>query len=228
MLALSIGVGMWRAWPNKQIKLNIQNSDSTFTIKFGDIFQESGCICVNVNEFFDGIIGDHVSINSVHGQFIHNILGGQVTAFNDLVSKALVGESFEVVPRKSGNSKKYCIGTTAAIDVNGKRYLLFAHARTDINTLKAYASVPELWDSLAGLWQAIRIYSNGSVVSIPLVGSGLSGVGLPAINLIEIIIISYSYYTKKNKITGNVTLVLPVRLAEDINLLLMTDFWKKM
>ena len=87
----------------------------------------------------------------------------------------------------SGNPKRYKIGTTASIDIGPKRYLLFAFAKTDINTLKAYATVHELWDALAGLWGSVTVRSNGEPVYIPLVGSGLSGVGLPARNILQIL-----------------------------------------
>jgi hypothetical protein len=225
LLVVSCSAGLWRAWPAKRLELKIPNSDSSMCIEFGNLFEKEGCIAIQVNEFFDSLLGDHVSLNSLHGQFIRDVLGSQSSAFDALVSKALSNEPFEEVPRKDGNTKRYKIGTTASVDVNGKRYLLFALTRTDIKTLKASASVHELWDALAGLWEALRVCANGNPASIALVGGGLSGVGLPPVNLLQIMMISYSYYTKKNKITSNLSFVLHPSCRDEIDLSSIAEQW---
>ena len=214
----SIVFGVWRAWPVSRVELTVPNSDSVLCIEFGDVFENDGCIAIQVNEYFDSLLGDNVSPNSLHGQFIRDILRSQSAEFDAHVTRALAAEPFENVPRKSGNSKKYKIGTTASVDLGPKRYLLFAFTKTDVNTLKASASVHELWDALAGLWASIRVRSNGDPVFMPMVGGGLSGVGLPARNLLQILMTSFSYYTKKNKITNRLTVVLPKAISREIDL----------
>ena len=119
--------------------------------------------------------------------FIRDVLGGQSGAFNDLVDHALNSVAAQTVRRESGREKKYPIGTVACVDVNDTRYLLAALSRTDLDSLKASATVHELWDCLSGIWQGVRNFSNGNSVKVPLLGSGLSGVGLPPKNLIEIV-----------------------------------------
>lgn len=224
-IAASCAVGLWRAWPQGNLELRIANSDSSMCVEFGDLLKRTDCIAIQVNEFFDSLLGDHVSPNSLHGQFIRDVLGGQSVAFDTLVSKALADKPYEEVPRTTGNRKRYSIGTTAAVDVNNKRYFLFAFTKTDVTTLKASATVHELWDALAGLWHAIRLRCNGNPVSVGLVGSGLSGVGLPPANLLQIMMISYSYYTKKNKITGRLTFVLPSSLRGELDLSAIAEQW---
>lgn len=226
LLLASGAVGTWRAWPTTKIEVKIPNSDSSMCVEFGNVFDKAGCVAIQANEFFDSHLGDHVSPNSLHGQFIRDVLGGQSSSFDTLVSNALAGEPFEPVPRTTGNTKKYRIGTTASIDVNGKRYLLFAFTKTDTKTLKASATVHELWDALAGLWEGIRIRANGNPVSMALVGGGLSGVGLPVGNLLQIMMISYSYYTKKNKISNNISFVLPTAMSREIDLSTIAEQWR--
>lgn len=214
----SIAYGAWHAWPVSSVELTVPNSDSVLCIEFGDIWEKTGCIAIQVNEYFDSQIGDHVSPNSLHGQFIQKVLRSQSADFDLYVARALENVPYETVARTSGNPKKYKIGTTASIDIGPQRYLLFAFAKTDITTLKASASVHELWDALAGLWQSVTIRNNGYPVSMPLVGGGLSGVGLPAKNLLQILMTSFSYYTKKQKITSRLTIVLPKSLSKEIDL----------
>ena len=214
----SVVYGIWRAWPVSRVDLTVPNSDTVLCIEFGDIWKKQGCVAIQVNEFFDSLLGNHVSPNSLHGQFIRDVLRSQSSDFDRYVTQALSNVPFENVTRTSGNTKRYKIGTTAAIDIGPQRYLLFALSKTDITTLKASASVHELWDALAGLWGAITTHSNGDPVCMSLVGGGLSGVGLPAKNLLQLLMTSFSYYTKKQKITGRLTIVLPKAMAKEIDL----------
>ena len=218
LILLSVAVGIWRTWPARRIEIRIPTSDSSIAVEFGNILSKTGCIAIQVNEFFDSLLGEHVSPNSLHGQFIRDVLGGQSASFDSLIASALAGVPYEDVTRPNGNSKRYRIGTTASVDVNSKRFLLFAFAKTDIATLKASATVHEFWDALAGLWEAVRVRSNGNPVFVPLLGAGLSGVGLPERQLLELLILSFVYHTKKNKIAKQVTVVLHPSLRRIVDL----------
>ena len=219
LILFSLGYGLWKSWPVRKIEIRVPNSDSSLNIEFGDLFKMHGCIAIQVNEYFDSLLGNHVSTNSLHGLFIRDILGGQSATFDSLVSKALSTTPSEIVKRSTGNTHRYSIGTTAAIDINSRRFLLFAFAKTDLTTLKAYATIHEFWDALAGLWEGVRVHSNGENVYIPLLGSGLSGVGLPERQLLDMMILSFFYHTKKNKIAKCVTIVLHSSLRSKIDLL---------
>ena len=225
IVLVSVAAGLWRCWPRGQVELHIPASDSSIEITFGDIFEGEGVVVIPVNEYFDGSLGDHVSENTLHGLFIKNVLGGQSGAFYDLTSKALKSVVSEEVRIKNGRGAKYPIGTVASVDINEKRFLLAALSRTDPETLKASATVHELWDCLKGIWRGVRISANGNCVKIPLLGSGLSGVGLPPNNLIEIIVTSFLYYTKKQKIADKVTLVLHPKLKGKIDLVAIKRSW---
>ena len=216
-LILSAFGGLWRSWPKKRIEFPIPLSDSRFEIARGDLFASDAVAVIPVNEYFDGELGDHVSEDSVHGKFISRVLGGQTRSFFDLTSKALaMTEPAEVgVGRRSGQSTRYEIGTVARLDVSNRRYLLAALTHTDLDSLAGSATVQDLWACLEGIWKAVREHSNGRPAVMPLLGSGQSKIGLPAAHLIEIILISFAYNTKKSKITNKVTLLLqPDRLRE--------------
>lgn len=114
--------------------------------------------------------------------------------------------------RKDGHRR------TITVEVNTNRFLLFAFAKTDITTLKAYATVHELWDALSGLWEAVRVRSNGYPVYVPLIGTGLSGVGLPERQLLDLVILSFAYHTRKSKVAKEVTIVLHEDLRYRIDL----------
>ena len=218
IVLVSIVSGLWRCWPKRKIEIKVPSTDSFIQIRFGDIFSDGRVVVIPVNEYFDGSLGNHVSERSLHGIFIRNVLGGRSNAFYELIDQELESVVAKTVRRNSGREKKYPIGTVAYGDVNETRYLFAALTRTNLHTLKASATVHELWDCLAGIWQGVRNHSNGESVSVPLLGSGLSGVGLPPRNLIEIILTSFVFYTKKQKVADKVTLVLPLRLKGEVDL----------
>ena len=220
MLVAAAAGGLWRVWPNRSIEIQVPGTDSSIAVKFGDIFAGEGIPVIPVNEYFDGELGDRVSERSLHGQFIRDVLGGQSNSFFDLTSKALEGTVPEKVgvPRSGDRRDRYAIGTTVRVDVNRRRYLLTVLAHTDVETMKASANVHDLWVCLSGLWRGIRNHSNGRPVNVPLIGSGLSGTGLPPGELLQVIMTSFLCHTKENKIGDDVTVVLPRHLASQLDL----------
>lgn len=219
-VVLAVIGGAYVARPARRVEFRIPGSDSRLEIRFGDIFESEGVVVIPVNEYFDGKLGDLVSEVSLHGQFIKDVLGGVSGSFFELTKGDLAGvASVETTTSKrSGQRVKYPIGTVVRADVNQRRYLLAALSHTDAGTLVAYATVQDLWTCLAGVWKGVREYSNGKQVSIPLLGSGLSRVGLPPGNLIEVIVTSFLCHTKERKVAAKVTLVLPSRLAGELDL----------
>ena len=225
---LSVIGGACLARRTDRIEFRIPGSDSRLEIRFGDILKMEGIVVIPANEFFDGELGDHVSVESLHGRFIKDVLGGVTQSFYSLIAKDLanVEPTQTNVQRPSGGQcVRYPIGTVARADVNEKRYLLAALSRTNVCTLKASATVQDLWVRLDGVWEGIRDYSNGRPASLPLIGSGLSGVGLPTANLIEVIVISFLKETKELKVADKVTLILPDRLAGELDLKKIERSW---
>ena len=222
----AIVVGLWRVRVRYRthVTIPIPSTDSSVEISFGDVFDDS-MVVIPVNEFFDGELGDHVSGLSLHGQFIKRILHGDSECFYRLTDAALEDLEAIAIHRNSGRCKKYPIGTVARVTVDDKTYLLAALSRTDLTTLKASATVDELWSCLAGIWSAVRNYSGGKLARVPLVGSGLSGVGLPPRNLIEIILTSFLFHSKKDKVADKVALVLPRNLWGKVDLLSIQKSW---
>ena len=219
--------GLYRAWPRRRVEFAIPGSGSTLEIRFGDIFDSGEIVVIPVNDFFDGELGDHVSENSLHGKFIEGVLGGQSQSFYDLTSEALAGvkPKEEGVTRSSGRCNRYGIGTVARVDVASRRYLLAALSHTDLLSLKASASLHDLWMCLAGVWNGVREHSSGRSVSVPLIGSGLSGVGLHPRLLLDFLVTSFFYHNKEETVAKRVTLVLPNHLARDLDLKSIKRRW---
>lgn len=226
LIGLCIIISTIRAYPKRTILLNVGHSNTTIRIAFDDIFQQDGYIAIPANEFFDSELGLPVSPKSLHGMVIKHYFGGHQPAFDQLIDAELAGESSQNISRKGGKSKKYDIGTTALINTTSKNFLLFALCFTDIETYKASAGLPELARSIQGLCAKARLVLGGDRLVIPLVGSGLSGIGLPAQHLLQMILLTIVDETKKEQFALEIDIILHPSRFDEINLSLIKDIWR--
>ena len=200
-------------------------SNVSIDIAFGDIFAQDGVAAIPVNEFFDSEIGLPVSPHSLHGIFLHRCFGGHADAFDRQLEDKLSSKAADVVSRKQGKGKRFPIGTGAVIEASGRRYLVFAFTHTDIDTCKARADVPQMFVALAGLWKAARAELGGDALNLPLVGSGLSGVGLPARDLLNMIVLSFLDETKRQVVASKLRIVLTGDRHSEVDLREVKRFW---
>lgn len=220
LLGISLVVGVFRALPTNKRSAIIPGTSARLTITYGNLFHERGVIAVPVNEYFDCLMGDHVSPNSVHGQAIAILFHGDARRFERAVRDALANVGGESVIRSSGLQVKYPIGTTAFLATGAPSVLAFALATTDVTNLKVSADVTQMWRALHGLWENARVHCNDSVLSVPLVGGGLSGVMLAPQQLLALIVMSLSSETRRQRICGHIRICLleDVREKTDIDL----------
>ena len=208
------------------VTFSIANSNTKIQIKFGALFSEDGYRCIAVNEFFDSELGRPISDKSLHGIFITNCFGGHPESFDKMVSDDLANVPYETTQRDQGKSKKYPIGTTAGINVSADRYLCFALCHTDLATCKAEADIPMLWQALEGLYSKARHSLGGAPLVLPLVGSGLSGVGLPARDLLDLIVLSIIAESKKKQIATLIKIILTSDRFDEVDLAEVKKYWR--
>lgn len=176
-------------------------------------------------------MGKPVSDKSVHGIFLQKCFSGTREAFDKQVEEELKSAQHQIENLKTeGKNKRYKIGTTALIRVNNdkEKYLLFAFSTADPVTCKASSDVTKMWDALHELWQRARTEAGGHDLNLPLVGSGLSGLGLPARDLLNLIVLSAITETKSKAITQRIRIVLHRdRHSEEIDLRDVKKYWTK-
>jgi hypothetical protein len=223
IILLSLIYGRVSTWKKSKIAFKIPHTNTTIEIIFGDLFKQCGIKVIPVNEFFDSEIGNPVSSKSLHGILIQKHLKGQ--SFDALVNKQLANiQAFEIKEKTEGKQKCYPIGTTVIINTDSD-YLVFALSKTRPDTCKAYCDLAIMWNALNGLWKKGRDASGGEIINVPLVGSGQSGVGLPARDLLNLIILSI--ITEKERITSKIRIVLYDAYFEELNLRDIKQFWKE-
>jgi len=216
-----------RAWKPSKVEFKVATCDTVIEIVFGDIFLRDGIRAIPVSEFFESLLGKPVSDRSLHGIFLKTAFGGQPESFDKQVDTELISVPSIISPKSEGKSKSYPIGTTALIRVNDDRYLLFALTKTDLQTCKVYSDVSMMWQALHCLWQRARIEAGGNPFNVPLVGSGLSGLGLPSRDLVNLIVLSAITETKAKKITSRIRIVLHRDRFEELDLREVKRHWKE-
>lgn len=208
ILIISLGLSLKMAWKPSKIEIHIAHSNTVIEVLFGDLFEQSGLRVIPMNEFFDTTIGKPVSEKSLHGILIQKIFGGYSDALDKQLNEQLKKIESHGVEKIEGKNQSFPIGTTALIHANQNQYLLFALTKTHPKTLKAYCDVGMMWLALDKLWQRGRIEAGGHELNLPLIGSGLSGVGLPIHDLLNMIILSIITATKSKEITHRIRILL--------------------
>ncbi len=64
-------------------------------------------------------------------------------------------------------------------------------------------------------------------MNVPLIGSGLSGVGLPTRVLLDLIILSAITETKKKEVTNRIRIVIYKDRFDDLDLRDVRHYWKE-
>ena len=217
--------GFYRVFPKRKVQIRMQSIDTTISVEFGDLFEAEGGKAIAVNEFFDSQLGEPVARRSLHGQLIERKFQDHPETFDKLVAEELRNEPFEEVERTGGNNKRYEIGTTAVIKIGAERFFFPALSKTDVGTFKAYCDVPILLKALDGLWSAVRTRAGGERVSVPLIGGGLSGIGLPPYQLLQMIILSIIIANKNDHIRSEICIFIARELMEEIDLDTLESQW---
>lgn len=226
IILISISYALKQVWKPSKIEIKVSNSNTTLEVVFGDLFQQDGIRVIAVNEFFDSKIGRPVSDKSLHGIFLKNCFGGHPEPFDKEVNVQLKGIESREVQKVEGKTRSFPIGSSVLITVDQDRYLAFAFAKTDPESCKAYSDVTMMWVALHQLWQRARIESSGNALNLPLVGSGLSGLGLPTRDLLNLIILSAITETKAKQVSHKIRIVLHRDRFEELDLRNVKQHWE--
>ena len=225
--AVSLVYAFASRWKIAKVTIPLKQSNVSVEIVFGDIFQCDGLTAIPVSEFFESEFGLPVSPNSLHGIFITKCFGGHPQAFDDQVGRQLAGARPTQIKKDCGKTARYPIGTTTLIEAAGKHYLAFAFTHADTKTCKAYADVPQMFEALSGLWKFARTHMNGNALNMPLVGSGPSGVGLPTVDLLHILLLSFADESRRELVTQKLRIVLTWDRLDEVDLRQLKKSWEE-
>ena len=225
-IILSVFWALYTVRRISRITFKIANCNTTIEVFFGDIFTQTGITAIPVTAYFETRLGKPVSDVSLHGIFVKQFFSDYPQQLDTQIDAQLKGEHFIEVEKTEGKSRCYPIGTTALITVKDSRYILFAFTNADATTLKASSDVELMWRALHRLWERARNESSGHPINLPLVGSGLSNLGLTSRDLLNLLILSVITETKAKDITRTVRIVLHRSRFNEVDLREIKRHWK--
>lgn len=233
LLLISICVGIYRVIPTNEISINYNNSK--IKIVFGDLFQYEGFKAIPVSRFF---FETEVVISSLQhiviDKFYKNSEGVRgLENYKEKLSNALQDQQFEIVRREilGQDEKYYKLGTTACINLNeNNEFLLFAITKTEMrgHIPEINCNSTKMWIALDKFWNEARKHSRGKSINIPLIGSGITGINLSPIRILELNLLSIlNSITEKGQITANeIRIILHNNYFDQIDLSLIEKTWK--
>jgi hypothetical protein len=225
---ISIIVGFFRSVPHTKIKLtdNIQ-------IIFGDLFTFEGYKAIPVSQFFyETEVIESSLQNIVIKKFINSDEGVKgLNKYLYQLDTKLAKKPAKLVYRTETNTeeKYYPLGTAINIEFKNEEYILFAITKTEHrgNIPNDNCDVNIMWDVLDKFWKYARENSRGQAINIPLIGSGVTGINLPELNILEINLIALkNSMRERGKITTNeVRIILHPMYYQKIDLDYIKHLW---
>ncbi len=235
MLTLLIGLSIFyidgyiiSGFLKKCVEITSNGFNTKVTIMFGDIFTQTGWKAIGVNDFFDSVVDDDlVASKSLHGSVINTYWPNDRRGWQSKINASLKGSPHQNENRKRGNRKRYEIGTTAPVSIESQKFLFVALGNTDLITNVTTATAESLIQVIRKLLQKAREVCANDALYIPLMGSGLSRVGIKNSVLVDLIIVAIFEETKHSSITNNIIIILPSCLKSEINLGSFTRNWNE-
>jgi hypothetical protein len=215
LIALALVVGAIRCMRPVEVRIKVANTQCHITVKFGDIFSETGIRVIPINRFFDSELGELVSPNSLHGKLLTRKFRGNRQDFDSQIAPHLATKPFDIVSSKKGKVQDYGIGATVLFGTSSERYLLISTAHTNSDTLKAYTDFETAWNALSALWNCAREHCGGDPIIVPLIGGGLSGLKLSHRRILDMVLLSLVYHARMRDIGCDIVISIePGRISE--------------
>lgn len=202
-------IAMIKVLITRNVNIDLGNGREA-EITFGDIFSQSNTIVIPVNRYFDTLVDNTlIAENSVHGQFVKSIFGGNVVELDKKIEDYLVNKNIPFIINNSkllGKKNAYPLGTIVNIEKNGIMYFLLA--LTDFNNDNvAFCDLNTYYTSIISLLKHINTYSQGKEVSMPLIGGGFSRLNKDKMYILRNLISVFTMYN--DSMIGKLKIVLP-------------------
>lgn len=208
----SLLIAVYRAFPRLKYTKKFKSTQTSISLKVGDLLDEKGNIVIGSSNYFDFDYNKSKGV-SLKSQIINRLFNNDVNYINNLVNSSLIGqEGFALIDesKKYGNKLHYPIGTVAILPQSDRK--IFAVILTKLifeGKDKHTQSDPQILnEALICLWKKIKLEGRKKKFSLPVLGAGLANVDLSYLLIIQSIILSYAIYSRTSTISKEMTLVI--------------------
>ncbi len=207
VVGISVISGIMKAWP-RPIEMEFSAPKTKIKIIKGDLLKQDGHLVVGVCDTFDTETPNIISRNSLLGQCISNLYGGDTKQIDRLFAEALAGKTPIGKIEKAGKTAKYELGTVAAVRHDPRVIFFVAYCEMNERN-EAFGTVDAVWKSLSSLWTAQSVHGNHTAISVPVIGGGQARMSsvLPAQDAIRVIALSFMFASRKHKISDELRIV---------------------
>lgn len=195
----------------KKIKVITSRSGHKVWLHYGDMhssdiiydgYQNRVNVVIPVNRCFDTVVdNDLVSENSNHGRIMKKMYNEglyDAESLNNKLQEILTSRNYiptqtlTLQDKRKGNLDRYPVGTIAELEVSDKlTYFLLGISQFDQN-LMATTSRLEFVEAIQKLIEFCNTRSQGFPVVLPLLGTGLSRVGINKQNSLDYLINAFA------------------------------------
>ena len=202
-----------------EIEIKGHGFDTKIKVKFGNLLEQEGWKAIGVNDFFDSHVDeDLVSSKSLHGYVINTYWPDRRADWQKQISSTLVTVDGETVNRLKGNKRRYPIGATGYATEGDNKFLFVALSKTDVSNNVVSANGEMLIAAVRGMLRKARSVCSYEPLSIPLMGSGLARIGIKNSVILDLIITAILEETRRGRVTGEITVIVPPDKEDQINL----------
>lgn len=207
VVAISLVGGLVWSWP-RPITQDYSAPKTRITIVKGNMLAETTHLVIGTNDTFDTETPNIISQNSLQGQALQVLYGGDLKELDAQLTAALAGKKTAGTIAKAGKQAQYGVGTIATVKQAARLIFFLAYCEMDAHNA-AHSTPDKVWMSLLLLWGEVSKKANGGTVSIPVIGGGqarLSNI-LPAQDAIRLTLLSFMFASRSEKVCDELRIV---------------------
>lgn len=207
VIAVSLIGGLIWSWP-RPITQDYSAPKTKISIVKGDVLAEKAHLVIGTNDTFDTETPIIISKESLQGQALQVLYGGDLKELDAQLATALAGKPTVGTIAKAGKQTQYGVGAIATVKHASRLIFFLAYCEMDAHNT-AHSTPDKVWKSLLLLWDEVSKKSNGGTVSIPVIGGGqarLSSI-VPAQDAIRLTVLSFMFASRWAKVCDELRIV---------------------
>lgn len=220
--------GILRSWPRPISQVYVSPT-TKISVVSGNLLDETSHLVIGMTDTFDTEVPGVIAQNSLQSQFVQTIYGGAADRFEAELGQALGSHTPIGTIQKPGKTSRYPLGTVAV--VRDTRRAVFCVAYTEMNEHnQARGTADGVWGSLHSLWDSVSKHGNGEVVSIPVIGGGMSRLSqvLPSQDAIRLTILSFMLASRSSRVCEELRIVVQPKDYDRLDRLELQAFLRSM
>ncbi|MBB4597650.1 macro domain-containing protein [Xanthomonas arboricola] len=217
-------ISLWLTWP-RPIECDYASPHTKIKIIKGNLFEQKSDLVIGITSSFDTEIPQIIERNSLLGQTIDQLYGGDWKRLDTELMTALTGKKPVDTIQKAGKQDFYELGTVATVPSASRRVFFSAYSQMNAKN-NASTKIEVLTKSLHMLWDEVIAKGNCQPVAITPWGSGLSRISgvLPAQDSIRLIILTFMFASRTQKVSDQLTVVVPESIFKNLDRLELQAF----